>query len=153
MVCEHCHEYRKNPKSNYCGNCAAPVSDDCFACKQPLDGTTFSEYQELSKRTAQGYADPDGLDAHYTPDVCAMFLALAINGEAGELGEKVKKYVREGDEEYLDEAEAELGDILWYIAQLASLLDADLGDIADGNLDKLLDRQERGVITGQGDDR
>jgi len=60
---------------------------------------------------------------------------------------------READGDYLDDAEKELGDILWYVAQLASLLDADLDDIAEQNLDKLLDRQERGKITGEGDDR
>jgi len=117
----------------------------------------FDTYQEESVRTAQGYADPfvsERVEGSMSEKgEHAAFLALALNGEAGELGEKVKKYVREEDEAYLEEAKAELGDVLWYMAQLATLLDVDLDDVAEDNLDKLLDRQERGVITGQGDNR
>jgi NTP pyrophosphatase (non-canonical NTP hydrolase) len=113
----------------------------------------FNEYQELSKETAQGYAEPTVAAGKGDYNHKLLFLALALNGEAGEAAEKVKKAVREADSDYLDDAEKELGDILWYVAQLASLLDADLDDIAEQNLDKLLDRQERGKITGEGDDR
>lgn len=112
-------------------------------------------YQELSQQTAQGYADAESGEFIAIEDqqARAAFLALALNGEAGELGEKVKKYVREDDDTYLEEARDELGDVLWYMAQLATLLDADLSEVAEDNLDKLLDRQERGQITGQGDNR
>lgn len=47
----------------------------------------------------------------------------------------------------------ELGDVLWYVAQLASELDLDLQAIADANLEKLLSRQRRGVLSGSGDER
>ena len=47
----------------------------------------------------------------------------------------------------------ELGDVLWYVAQLASELDLDLDEIAQANLEKLLSRQRRGVLSGSGDDR
>ncbi len=47
----------------------------------------------------------------------------------------------------------ELGDVLWYVAQLASELDLDLDEIARENLEKLLSRQQRGVLSGSGDDR
>lgn len=113
----------------------------------------LSEYQRESRRTAKGIANPSRVAGEGDHQVKAMFLALAINGEAGELGEKAKKYVRESDDEYLEEAKQELGDVLWYIAQFATLLDVDLSEVAEDNLDKLLDRDERGVIQGQGDDR
>lgn len=113
----------------------------------------FNAYQDVSRQTAQGFADPLDLSGEADKQTTALFLALAINGEAGEIGEKVKKYVREGDEQYLRETEDELGDVLWYLTQLSTLLGKDLGDVAEDNLDKLLDRQERGVITGQGDNR
>jgi NTP pyrophosphatase (non-canonical NTP hydrolase) len=47
----------------------------------------------------------------------------------------------------------ELGDVLWYVAQLASELELDLDEIAEENLQKLLSRQRRGVLSGSGDDR
>ena len=47
----------------------------------------------------------------------------------------------------------ELGDVLWYVAQLATELELDLDKIAQANLDKLLSRQRRGVLSGSGDDR
>jgi NTP pyrophosphatase (non-canonical NTP hydrolase) len=47
----------------------------------------------------------------------------------------------------------ELGDVLWYLSQLATEADLDLEEIAEDNLEKLLSRQERGVLRGSGDDR
>jgi NTP pyrophosphatase (non-canonical NTP hydrolase) len=47
----------------------------------------------------------------------------------------------------------ELGDVLWYLSQLASELGLELDAIAAENLDKLLSRQRRGVLSGAGDDR
>jgi NTP pyrophosphatase (non-canonical NTP hydrolase) len=47
----------------------------------------------------------------------------------------------------------ELGDVLWYLSQLATEADLDLETIAEDNLEKLLSRQERGVLRGSGDDR
>jgi hypothetical protein len=43
--------------------------------------------------------------------------------------------------------------VLWYVAQVASELGLDLEEIAQQNLDKLLSRQQRGVLSGSGDNR
>ena len=78
-------------------------------------------------------------------------------GEAGEVAEKVKKMVRDdGGELSDDRREAirkELGDVLWYVSQVAAELDSNLDDIADMNIRKLEDRFNRGKIKGSGDDR
>jgi NTP pyrophosphatase (non-canonical NTP hydrolase) len=168
ILCTPCYNFEKvHGKSNVRYTTSLEPNEKCGRCgngwKQErfdmgLDDevsriTRFDEYQELSKETAQGYANTDDLPTKTAEQYTTLFLAVAINGEAGELGEKAKKYVREDDERYLEEAEAELGDILWYLAQMASLLDVDLSEVAERNLEKLLDRQERNAITGEGDYR
>jgi NTP pyrophosphatase (non-canonical NTP hydrolase) len=47
----------------------------------------------------------------------------------------------------------ELGDVLWYVSQIASELGLELEEIAQANLEKLLSRQRRGVLSGSGDER
>ena len=43
--------------------------------------------------------------------------------------------------------------MLWYVAQVATEAGLDLEEIAQANLDKLLSRQQRGVLSGSGDPR
>jgi len=78
-------------------------------------------------------------------------------GESGEVAEKVKKVLRdEGgviSEEKKREIAKEIGDILWYASQLAAELGFTLSEIAEINLNKLASRAERGVLTGNGDNR
>ena len=106
----------------------------------------LSDYQRLSRRTAE-YPRNDWL----------AYPALGLAGEAGEVAEHAKKAIRDDAGTVSDERRAamakELGDVLWYVAQLASELDLDLSEIADANLQKLLSRQRRGVLSGSGDDR
>jgi NTP pyrophosphatase (non-canonical NTP hydrolase) len=83
--------------------------------------------------------------------------ALGLCGEAGECAEKVKKAIRDDGGVLSDERRAalaaELGDVLWYVAQLATEARLDLDEIAEDNLAKLLSRRERGVLQGSGDAR
>ena len=106
----------------------------------------LSEYQRLSRSTAQ-----------YPRKEALTYPALGLAGEAGEFADHAKKVIRDdGGEVTAERREAmakELGDVLWYVAQLASELGLDLDEIAQGNLDKLLSRQRRGVLSGSGDDR
>jgi NTP pyrophosphatase (non-canonical NTP hydrolase) len=106
----------------------------------------LSEYQRLSRRTAE-----------YPRAAWLSYPALGLAGEAGEVAEHAKKAIRDDAGQVSDERRArmskELGDVLWYVAQLASELELDLGEIAQANLHKLLSRQRRGVLSGSGDDR
>jgi len=75
----------------------------------------FNSYQRAAHDTAEGYADV--LNEDIDDEVKALFLITALNGEVGEVSEKVKKGVRESEhplEEggYFAEAEDEIGDIL-----------------------------------------
>lgn len=107
----------------------------------------ISEYQQRSRCTA---TYPDAGDNIVYP-------TLGLAGEAGEVAEKVKKLLRDDGGVMSDERRAalagELGDVLWYVAQVATEAELDLQEIAQGNLDKLLSRQERGVLSGSGDER
>ncbi|MDP9344436.1 MAG: nucleoside triphosphate pyrophosphohydrolase family protein [Actinomycetota bacterium] len=105
------------------------------------------DYQSLSRRTA---TYPDAGDNIVYP-------TLGLAGEAGEVAEKVKKLIRDDAGVLSDERRAalagELGDVLWYVAQVATEAGLDLQDVAQANLDKLASRAQRGVLSGSGDDR
>lgn len=78
-------------------------------------------------------------------------------GEAGEVQGKIKKVLRDNGGEITDEFRIaimkELGDVLWYAAMVADEIGISLDAVAYQNLAKLADRQERGVLTGSGDER
>ena len=107
----------------------------------------LSDYQRLSRATAV-YPDA-GSNLTYP--------ALGLCGEAGEAAEKVKKAIRDDAGELTPERRealaAELGDVLWYVAQLATEAGLDLDQLARSNLDKLLSRRDRAVLQGSGDFR
>jgi len=92
--------------------------------------------------------------AIYPTDYRMVYPALGLAGESGEVCEKVKKYLRGDDSPNLrKDIEKELGDVLWYVANLASDLGLHLDNIATKNLDKLRDRERRDVLQGDGDER
>jgi NTP pyrophosphatase (non-canonical NTP hydrolase) len=84
-----------------------------------------------------------------------IYPTLGLCGEAGEVADKVKKVIRDRDGQFSPEViralELELGDVLWYVAQLATELGLDLEQVAQANLDKLTSRAARNVISGDGD--
>lgn len=81
-----------------------------------------------------------------------VYPVLGLNGETGEVAEKVKKFIRDG---VLDEKAIlkEIGDVLWYCAATCSELGYTINDAARLVIEKLESRQERGVLGGDGDDR
>lgn len=86
-----------------------------------------------------------------------VYTALKLNGEAGEVAEKVGKIIRDEGSILTDvrkaELKLELGDVLWYIANQASELGFSLEEIARANMDKLASRKARGTLSGSGDNR
>lgn len=86
-----------------------------------------------------------------------LYPTLGLCGEAGEVAEKIKKMIRDDDGTLTDERRSalskELGDVLWYLAQIATEADLELAAIAAANLEKLSSRQRRNVLQGSGDDR
>lgn len=109
---------------------------------------TFDEYQKRALTTVISNDDSFKDTLHWV---------LGINGEAGEVAEKVKKIIRDknGVMSRQDKLELgkEIGDVLWYLAVFANDLGFSLDDIAGQNLDKLQSRKARGVLGGTGDNR
>jgi len=112
--------------------------------REPL---TFEEYQRESRKTA----------IYPNKGENFVYPTLGLAGETGEISEIIKKVFRdkEGriDEETRQKLFRELGDVLWYLANLATELNLSLGDIARENLEKLASRQKRGKLHGSGEER
>jgi len=101
----------------------------------------FKSYQDMASETAV-----------YKTEHSVIYPALGLAAEAGEVANKVKKILRDGN--FNREAIAdEVGDCLWYIAALCRDLNVDMKELAKNNLRKLHDRKARGVIQGSGDKR
>jgi len=107
----------------------------------------FTEYQQKAKATAKYPVIGHGV----------IYPTLGLTNEAGEVAGKIKKVFRDKDgvisDETRDALKAELGDVLWYLAQVATELNLSLDEVAEHNIAKLLDRQARGKIRGDGDNR
>jgi NTP pyrophosphatase (non-canonical NTP hydrolase) len=96
--------------------------------------------------------------AKYPEKESLAYLSLGLNGEAGEVAEKVKKLIRDGidpgtQNDWTHGVMRELGDALWYIAELATFLGYRLDEVASANIEKLEGRKNRGALGGSGDNR
>jgi len=107
----------------------------------------FNEYQQKARQTA----------IYPNRDNNFIYPTLGLVGEAGEVAEKIKKVIRDNNgiitQEKKEEIKKELGDVLWYIANLAHELNIDLEDVAGSNIEKLFSRMERDKVHGDGDNR
>ena len=112
---------------------------------------SINDYQLTANETA---IYPDSGEAS---TAAINYCVLGLVGEAGEIANSFKKAIRDEDGVVTGEKAkalaAELGDVLWYVANLASELGYPLELIAKQNLQKLKSRQARGVISGSGDNR
>ena len=107
----------------------------------------MNDYQQAANRTSLLGDNPNEL----------YYYALGLAGESGEIANKLKKIIRDhqGDESQIDVADIskEIGDVLWYIANLTNYLDLPLDTIARENIMKLESRQKRKKLGGSGDNR
>lgn len=97
-------------------------------------------YQELAMQTRLPSAD-------------RIYSLLGLAGEVGELHGYLAKQVRDGFTVDEDHIKKELGDVLWFVAAIAEDFGLTLSSVADKNIDKLQSRQQRGTLTGSGDNR
>jgi NTP pyrophosphatase (non-canonical NTP hydrolase) len=106
----------------------------------------FNEYQEQALSTII-FSKENALD----------YLTNAMASEVGELCGKYAKIIRDKDKKISEtdriEMIKEVGDVLWDVAVISKFLGFSLEETAQGNLDKLASRKERGVLGGSGDNR
>lgn len=95
----------------------------------------FNDYQQHARVTAN---DKGTLEKKLTN------WALGLTGEAGEVADIIKKFVFHGHELDREELSKELGDTLWYLANLAYDLDLWFSDVAEENIEKLRGRYPKG---------
>ncbi len=107
----------------------------------------FNEYQHKSRKTALYPAIGHPV----------IYPTLGLVNEAGEVAGKIKKVFRDKDGQISEDTrqalKAELGDVLWYLAQVSTELGLTLDEVAEANIVKLYDRLERGKLGGDGDIR
>lgn len=99
---------------------------------------TLDEYQDFALATWKRTPGDEIDDLAY--------LALGLNGEAGEVAEHIKKRLRHGKELDRDALKKELGDMLWYTAVMAHELGFRLEDVAADNIVKLRARYPSGFV-------
>lgn len=112
-----------------------------------MDIQDFQTYQRESRKTW----------GEVSTDSPIVYPTLGLVNEAGEVAGKIKKIFRDkGGKISAEDRESlkyELGDVLWYLAQICTELDLSLQEVAGANLEKLFSRLERGTIRGEGDNR
>jgi NTP pyrophosphatase (non-canonical NTP hydrolase) len=110
----------------------------------------IQEYQTIIQKTAI-----------YPKEVGAMYCALGLNGEAGEVAEKIKKLIRDTNyldskdytDEFKENLKKEIGDCIWYCTALANEFNLSLEEILEANYNKLIKRRETNTLQGSGDNR
>lgn len=108
---------------------------------------TFNDYQQQTNKTAIYPSRGNNF----------IYPVLGMLGEAGEVAEKIKKIWRDKNniisQEDSLEIKKEMGDVLWYLSQLATELKLDFDDVAQTNILKVNSRLARNKLNGSGDNR
>lgn len=118
---------------------------------------TLNEYQETAMKTCMPSCNN------------IAYMLTGLNAEVGEVNDKFAKAIRKEQiaitrnnlatwadrtpEDWKTNLQKELGDIMWFLAGICTVMGWQLGDIALQNIDKLQSRKQRGVIDGNGDNR
>ena len=111
---------------------------------------TLNQYQTEAMRTASGVTNASN-------ENLILNGAMGLCGESGEVADKIKKIYRDNNgiisEDNKEQLVKEMGDVLWYLANMATDLNVTLEDVARKNLEKIQIRQQKNLIHGEGDNR
>lgn len=93
------------------------------------------EYQEKAKRTIN--RELQGFEL-------LSDLVFGANGEIGEVTELLKKHIYHGHSLEIKKLAEELGDVMWYLTNIATLMAIPFDYILDENIKKLEERYPEG---------
>jgi NTP pyrophosphatase (non-canonical NTP hydrolase) len=127
---------------------AEDLASDVIELRSTIRQLTSAGIMDEFQKAAWSFQMPSSTNTEY--------LGLGLAGEVGEVTSLLAKAKRDGAPGAIlvDQNMAkELGDVLWFVAGLATFHGLKLSDIAAGNISKLTSRKERGVIGGSGDNR
>ena len=96
---------------------------------------TINEYQKLAMTT---------LNKDLTEKEVLINGVMGLCGESGEVIDIVKKHLAQGHELDREKIIKELGDVAWYMAEIATVLDVELEDVLVQNIEKLKKRYPEG---------
>ena len=99
----------------------------------------INEYQKLAMRTLNPQLDEKEILVNGVMGLCS---------EAGEAINIVKKHLHQGHELDREKLLDELGDIAWYLAETALVLNSDLDEVLERNIRKLKKRYPEGFSVG-----
>lgn len=128
---------------------------------------TLDEYQEAAHTTvmyegglnhfSQRVTDLEDGYAALMDYGSLAYATLKLNGEAGEVAELIGKALRDDggviSMERSAKLEKEVGDVLWYVAELCTIMGWSFSELASKNLQKLAKRKDDGTLKGDGSDR
>ena len=109
---------------------------------------TINEYQTLAMTT---------LNPTLSKKEILINSVMGLCGESGEAIDIVKKWLSQGHELDKERLVKELGDIAWYLAEAATVLEIPLEEILIANIEKLKKRYpegfdvERSIVRLEGD--
>ena len=98
------------------------------------------EYQRLAMKT---------LNHSLTKKDMLVNGVMGLNGESGEVIDIVKKHMFQGHELDKDKIKKELGDVMWYVAEVCEALDLSLDEVMEGNIEKLAKRFKDGFTVNE----
>ena len=154
-----CIDCLKKKQKNGATNGSRFLNQNSWSCLMDLEQQAKQWIKEKYKDMEMNEYQRKSIEfAIYPATHRILYPALGLAGEAGEVANKVKKFIRDGaDKEAFEvkklEIAAEIGDVLWYCANLANDLGINLSDIASENYSKLSGRSKRGTLGGDGDNR
>lgn len=135
--------------------------EDLNVFKSCKDGESFLikllTFFNLPHNVLNAYQEKARSFAVYPDNIKLLYPVIGLAGESGEVCEKFKKIYRDSEGVISNENKRlialELGDVLWYVSNIAVDLGLELSEIARLNIQKLESRKKRNKLQGSGDER